>query len=212
LFNFCEPNSIIGTTYKLKEIGEICKNICSGGTPSTSNLDYYNGEINWLRTQEVDYCEIYDTSIKITEKGLIESSTKLIPINCVIVAMYGATAAKVAINEIPLCTNQACCNLEINNEVANYKYVYYYLCDKYEKLKSLGEGSQHNINSMKVKKFQIPIPPLEEQNKIVKILDKFDKLINDMIGEVLPVEIKNRKQQYEYYSNQLLTFKELKNS
>ena len=110
-----------------KEIEDICINIVSGGTPKTSVSEYYGGSIPWLRTQEVDWCDIYDTSVKITEAGLQNSSAKIIPVNCVIVAMHGATAAKAAINKIPLSTNQACCNLEIDNTIALYRYVYHYL-------------------------------------------------------------------------------------
>lgn len=84
------------------------------GNAKTSISDYYGGDIPWVRTQEVDWDYIYDTDVKITEEGLDNSSAKWIPSNCIIVAMYGATAAKVAINKIPVTTNQACCNLEIN--------------------------------------------------------------------------------------------------
>ena len=129
----------------------------------------------------------------------------MIPANCVIVAMYGATAAKVAINRIPLCTNQACCNLEINNQVAVTKYVYMWLCHQYLNMKALGEGSQKNINTQKIKAFPIPIPPLGEQERIVEILDKFEKLTSDL-SDGLPAEIKARQQQYEYYRDKLLTF------
>jgi type I restriction enzyme S subunit len=188
-------------------LGEICKNITSGGTPLTNNRKYYDGNIPWLRTQEVDWVDIYDTGVKITEEGLKNSSAKWIPENCVIVAMYGATAAKVGINKIPLTTNQACCNLEIDETQANYKYVFHWLCKEYETLKALGEGTQHNINGQKVKKYKIPIPPLEEQARIVAILDKFEALLND-ISVGLPVEIAARRQQYEYYRNKLLTFNE----
>jgi type I restriction enzyme S subunit len=136
---------------------------------------------------------------------LKNSSAKWIPKNCVIVAMYGATTARVGINKIPLTTNQACCNLEIDELKANYKYVYYWLCKEYENLKGLGEGSQSNINSNKVKEYKIPIPPLSEQERIVSILDKFDALVNDTnIG--IQAEIEARHKQYEYYRNKLLTF------
>ena len=119
--------------------------------------------------------------------------------------MYGATTARVGINKIPLTTNQACCNLEIDELKANYKYVYYWLCKEYENLKGLGEGSQSNINSNKVKEYKIPIPPLSEQERIVSILDKFDALVNDTnIG--IQAEIEARHKQYEYYRNKLLTF------
>lgn len=199
-----------GHNYKIewKKMGEICNRICSGGTPTTSNKSFYNGSIPWLRTQEVNWSDVYDTEIKISEEAVKKSSAKLIPSNCVIIAMYGATAAKVCINRIPLTTNQACCNLEINPQLASYKYVYYWLCNSYEKLKSMGEGSQNNINGMKIKQYPIPIPPLELQEKIVAILDRFETLVNDLTNG-LPAEIAAVKDQYEYYRNKLLTFRKL---
>lgn len=199
-----------GHNYKIewKKLGEICNRICSGGTPTTSNKSFYNGSIPWLRTQEVNWSDVYDTEIKISEEAVKKSSAKLIPSNCVIIAMYGATAAKVCINRIPLTTNQACCNLEVNPQLASYKYVYYWLCNSYEKLKSMGEGSQNNINGMKIKQYPIPLPPLELQEKIVAILDRFETLVNDLTNG-LPAEIAAVKDQYEYYRNKLLTFKKL---
>ena len=134
---------------EMKTIEGICKRICSGGTPSTTHKEYYEGNIPWLRTQEVDWKDILDTDIKISEEAVKHSSAKLIPINCVIVAMYGATAAKSAINKIELTTNQACCNLEIDNDKALYKFVFHWLCKEYLNLKSMGEGSQNNINGKK---------------------------------------------------------------
>ena len=122
-----------------KTIKDVCLSICSGGTPNTQNKDFYNGNIPWLpwlRTQEVDWKDIYKTDVLITEAGLKNSSAKLIPANCVIVAMYGATAAKVAINKIPLTTNQACCNLQIDESICNNRYVYQWLCKNYEVLPS----------------------------------------------------------------------------
>ena len=195
-----------GQEVEWKKMSEVCKNICSGGTPLTSKPEYYDGNIPWLRTQEVDYCEIHSTLRNITQLGLENSSAKMIPANCVIVAMYGATAAKVAINKIPLCTNQACCNLEIDEDKALVRYVYQWICKQYEVLKAMGEGSQHNINAKKVKDFEIPIPSLEEQHRIVSILDRFESLTSSLQSG-LPAEIAARRQQYEYYRDKLLTFK-----
>jgi type I restriction enzyme S subunit len=185
-----------------KTIRDICKKIASGGTPTASKSEYYNGYIPWLRTQEVDWKDILDTEIKITELGYNNSSTKWIPKNCVIVAMYGATAAKVAINKIPLTTNQACCNLEIDERIAEYKYVYYWLCKEYINLKSLGQGSQHNINANIIKNYKLPVPPLEVQREIVRILDNFTFLTTELAAELAA-----RQKQYEYYRDLLLTFK-----
>lgn len=181
-----------------KTIRDICKKIASGGTPTASKSEYYNGYIPWLRTQEVDWKDILDTEIKITELGYNNSSTKWIPKNCVIVAMYGATAAKVAINKIPLTTNQACCNLEIDERIAEYKYVYYWLCKEYINLKSLGQGSQHNINANIIKNYKLPVPPLEVQREIVRILDNFTFLTTELAAELAA-----RQKQYEYYKEYL---------
>ncbi len=186
---------------EMKTIQDVCKRICSGGTPSTSHKEYYNGNIPWLRTQEIDWKEIEDTEIKISEKAIANSSAKIIPINCVIVAMYGATAAKSAINKIPLSTNQACCNLEIDRDIALYKYVYQWFCKEYQNLKAMGEGSQNNINGRKIKEYPIPVPSLTEQSRIVSILDTFEASISN-----LEAQLKEREKQYEYYRNKLLTF------
>lgn len=192
--------------FEWKTIDEISKKISSGGTPTTSNNGYYdNGTIPWLRTQEVDFKEIWDTNIKITEDALNNSSAKWIPANCVIVAMYGATVGKTAINKIPLTTNQACANIEINDKLACYRYIFHYLTSKYEYIKSLGSGSQTNINAQIIKKLKVPVPPIEEQYRIVSILDKFETLTNS-ITEGLPLAIEQSQKRYEYYRELLLNF------
>lgn len=69
----------------------------------------------------------------------------------------------------------------------------------------MGEGSQNNINAQKVKSYPIPIPSLAEQERIVRILDKFESLVTDLSAG-LPAEIERVQKQYEYYRNKLLTF------
>lgn len=189
-------------------IQDICIRICSGGTPSSKRHDYYDGNVPWLRTQDIDFNVINQTSATISDEGLRNSAAQWIPANCVIVAMYGATAAKVAVNSIPLTTNQACCNLQIDETKADVRYVFHWLSNEYEHLKALGEGSQSNINVKKVKSYPISLPPLEEQRRIVSILDRFDKLTNDL-SSGLPAEIEARRKQYEYYRDRLLSFDEL---
>ena len=183
------------------KISSICKRIVSGGTPKTTIDRYYQGNIPWLRTEEVDFCYVYETKKHISEEAIANSSTKMIPVNCVIIAMYGATAAKCCINKIPLCTNQACCNLEIDDTLALYKFVFFNICKEYEKLKSLGEGSQNNISGQKIKDYRIPIPSLAIQQSTVEKLDAFESLISS-----LKEEIALRQKQYEYYREKLLTF------
>ena len=160
------------------EIRHICSNICSGGTPKSTVLEYYGGNIPWLNTKEINFSSIYETEKTITEKGLNNSSAKWIPANSVIVAMYGATAGKTAITKIPLTTNQACCNLTIDSNKADYRFVYYALYNDYAYLASLANGgAQQNLNAQQIKEFEIPYPSLEKQKGIADILTTIDNKI-----------------------------------
>jgi len=193
------------------EAEKLCDSVTSGGTPLSSNPEFYDGDIPWVRSQDIDFNSISKTSRNITPLGLEHSSAKWVKAESVIMALYGATAAKVATNAVAVTTNQACCNLEINARRASFRYVFHYLSREYRKLKALGEGSQSNLNSRKVKTFKIPLPPLSEQKRIADILDTFDALVNDLESG-LPAEIEARRKQYEYYRDKLLTFKDLEPS
>ncbi|CBL43984.1 Type I restriction-modification system specificity subunit [gamma proteobacterium HdN1] len=161
-------------------LSDFCIDVKSGGTPSSHVESYYGGEIPWLRTQEVVFKKILDTELKITDEGLNNSSAKWIPENSVIVAMYGNSAGRSAVNKIPLTTNQACCNLIIDDETSDYRYVFYALCKSYEELKSLSKGAaQNNLNAAQVKSFNIPKPPKKVQEKIGDILSSYDDLIEN---------------------------------
>ena len=167
--------------WKITNIGSLCDRVCSGGTPKSTNNAYYNGNIPWLNTKEVNFNRIYDTEKNITQLGLENSSAKWISENSVIVAMYGATAGKVAITKIPITTNQACCNLSINSEIADYNFVYYFLCSKFYELSSLANGgAQQNLNAQIIKDFPIKIPVnLSDQRKIAGILSALDAKIEN---------------------------------
>lgn len=164
-------------------VGDVCKYTTSGGTPRTSVASYYEPPtVPWLKTKEVNYCRIYQTESYISQEGLDNSSAKLIPENSVIVAMYGQgdTAGRVAINKIPVSTNQACCNLIIDPEKADYEFVYYALSTLYEKLVSLKNGgAQPNLNAQTIRSVEIPFPPLETQHKIAAFLSAYDDLIEN---------------------------------
>ena len=169
-------------------LSDICTKITSGGTPLTKRDNYYGGGIPWLRTQEVNFGNIYSTEKTITELGLKNSSAKIIPEDSVIVAMYGATAGRSAINKIPLATNQACCNLIIDNNKADYRFVYYYLVNSYEKLLSAAVGAaQQNLGSKQISAMTINLPPLYQQKKIADILSSLDEKIelNRRMNETL---------------------------
>lgn len=203
-----------GVAVEWKPLEEVATKISSGGTPKTGIAEYYDGDIPWLRTQELGFGEIWDTGVKITAAGLKSSSANLIPENCVIVAMYGATVGKIGINKIPMATNQACANIKLNESVANYRYIFHFLLSQYEYIKSLGAGSQTNINAGIVKKLQVPIPSpdnpaksLKIQREIVRILDNFTELTAELAAE-LTAELTARKKQYNHYRDLLLSFED----
>ena len=195
----------------LLKIKDICTRVSSGGTPSRSVSRYFEGDIPWVRTQEVDFNTINETQIRITEEAVRSSAAQLVPENTVILAMYGATAGKSAITSIPVTTNQACCNLELELTKCLPRYLFHWLMANYQEIKSLGQGTQSNINADIVKNLVLPVPLISEQRKIVKILDQFYELNTDT-SFGLPAEINARRKQYEYYRDKLLTFKELESA
>lgn len=116
----------------------------SGGTPSRKNDGFFGGSINWLKTQELQNCFIFETDEKITEDGLKHSSAKMFPENTVIVAMYGATIGQLAILAHPSSTNQACCALLPKREAADYLFAYCLMEHSAKMLKDLGQGAAQN--------------------------------------------------------------------
>lgn len=164
--------------WKEVRLGDVCTRVCSGGTPKSTNLSYYGGEIPWLNTKEIDFNRIYSTEKTITDSGLNNSSAKWIVPNTVTVAMYGATAGKSCIVKVPMTTNQACCNLTINDEVADYEFIYYSLKNDYTTLASLTNGgAQQNLNAQIIKDYVLKMPSLADQRRITSILSSLDRKI-----------------------------------
>lgn len=162
-------------------LADLCSDVFSGGTPQSGNALYYGGDIPWLRTQEVVFNRIRNTEIKISDAGYENSGVKWVREKSVIVAMYGNSAGRSAITEIRLTTNQACCNLVVEPSKADYRFVFYALCMRYEQLKGLARGAaQNNLNASQVKGFEIAIPSqVEEQNRIADVLSAYDDLIEN---------------------------------
>ena len=178
--------------WKKVKLGEICERVTSGGTPKANVSSYYNPPtIPWLKTKEVNYCRITETENYISEEGLKNSSAKLISPNSVIIAMYGQgdTAGRIAINKIPLATNQACCNLTIDKSKADYEFIYYQLCTLYDKLVSLKAGAaQPNLNARIIKNLEIIMPSLPIQHRIANILSRYDSLIENYQKQIKLLE------------------------
>lgn len=149
----------------------------SGGTPSRKHEEYYNGDILWIKTGELNNGWIYDTEEKITDEGLKKSSAKLFPPYSVLIAMYGATIGKVAILGVPATTNQACACAVCNKSLL-YMYLFYYCISQKTVFIEKGKGgAQPNISQIILKQHPIPLPPLFEQQRIVERIEElFAKL------------------------------------
>ena len=150
----------------------------AGATPSRRHPEYYGGNIPWLKTGDLNDGIVNETSEKITELGVKNSSVKVNKPGNVLIAMYGATIGKLGIvGEKELVTNQACCGCSLFDGVYNW-YLFYYLLSSRKQLIDLGSGgAQPNISKNKIEKFVFPLPPLSEQSRIAaKIAQLFDLL------------------------------------
>lgn len=144
----------------------------SGGTPSRKIPEFYTGEINWVKTQELNNCFIFDTEEKITEEAISKSSAKLHPENSVLVAMYGATIGELGILAKPSTTNQACCALIANADTAHYTHAYLFLKENKTALIGMSKGAaQNNISQDIIKNMDMLMPPQMLLEQFVDIVD-----------------------------------------
>ena len=138
----------MGDNVQWMTLRDVVTKSSSGGTPTKGNSNYYeDGTIPWIRTQDVRFNEIYQVDSFITEKAVEETAAKWIPVNCVIIAISGASAGRCAINKISATTNQHCLNLEIDPHKALYQYIYHCVCNKYQELLLKKQGARGDLNS-----------------------------------------------------------------
>ena len=144
----------------------------SGSTPNRLNKDYYNGNIPWLKTGDLNDGYITHIPEYITEKALNETSVKLNPTGSVLIAMYGATIGKIGILTFPATTNQACCACEVFNGI-DREFIFLFLLSHREEFKKMGGGgAQPNISKEKIINTYIPLPPFTEQKRIINAVNK----------------------------------------
>jgi len=170
----------------------------SGGTPSRGNYSYYEGDIAWLKSGELnDNINILDSEEHITEAAIKNSSSKVFPKNTVLLAMYGATAGKLGILGNPAATNQAVAGIICDERHLNYKYLFYVLTYIRNQIiaKAWG-GAQPNLSQTIIKRFQIPLPPLAEQKKIVARLDSLSEKVKKLqeYQKTTQADLKNLEQ------------------
>ena len=165
----------------VKPLIELSKKISSGLTPLRSNPEFWdNGTIPWLKTEQLGEKYIYETNEHISEVALEKTAIRLFPVNSLSIAMYGEgkTRGNLSILKKSMATNQACCNVEIDSDKADYEYVYYFLKTQYDELRQLSSGVRKNLNSNDIKNYPIRLPSsLDEQRKIACVLKVLDDKI-----------------------------------
>ena len=156
----------------------------SGATPSRMRKDYYGGDIPWLKTGDLNDWYITDIPEYITQQALNETSVKLNPAGSILIAMYGATIGKIGILTMPATTNQACCACISHNGIEQMYLFYYLLSHKEEFVRQGGGGAQPNISKEKIVETLIPIPPLSEQQRIIKAIEAIFNKIDNITAEL----------------------------
>ena len=143
----------------------------SGATPSRLRKDYYGGSIPWLKTGDLNDGIVQSIPERITERALKETSVKLNPAGSILIAMYGATIGRIGILSKPATTNQACCACV--DYLPEKKFLFYFLLANRENFIAMGGGgAQPNISKEKIIHTHIPLPPQQEQHRIVAQIEK----------------------------------------
>ncbi len=202
-----------GRSYKIqwKKMEEVFE-MRNGYTPSKNQPDFWEGgTIPWFRMEDIrENGRILSDSIQhitpaaIKGKGLFEANTFILATT--------ATIGEHALIIADSLANQQFTNLKVRKSLANFlntKFIFYYMfiVDEFCKNNTNVSGFA-SVDMGKLKRMPFPIPPMELQEKIVGILDRFETLVNDL-SKGLPAEIEAVKERYEYYRNKLLTFKEI---
>ena len=150
----------------------------SGGTPEKGHPEYYGGEIPWVKVCDLTDIYLNEVSDYITIQGLENSSAKIFPTGTILVAMYCNDAiGKSSILQSPMATNQAICGL-FPNSFLHKEYIYFAIqSNRKQLLEQAAGGAQKNINQKTVNELLLPVPPYEEQKRIVKrLFDVLEKM------------------------------------
>lgn len=164
-------------------IESICSLVSSGGTPSRKRPEYFTSDKSghlWVKSKELLDRSIEDTEEKITDEGLRNSSAKFYPENTVLIAMYGANVGQLGWLRRPATVNQAICGMVIDEEQADWRYVFYSLLLNRGDLTVQAQGAaQQNLNQDLIRQFSILLPALPVQRRIASILSAYDELIEN---------------------------------
>lgn len=170
--------------WKVGTLGDFCKCLL-GGTPSRSKEEYWNGDVNWINSGEINKFRILEASEKITELGLSKSATKLLPKKTTVLAITGATLGQVSLLEIDTCTNQSVIGVLENAEVP-YEYIYPFIKDRIEMLiQHQTGGAQQHINKDNVESLIFLLPAINVLEDYISLVSPMYKRIESQCFENL---------------------------
>lgn len=193
--------------WEVKPLGEVAE-IVNGGTPKSKISEYWSGGVQWLTPKDMGAMnerEIAETPRTISEKGLNGSSAKLIPANSVILSTR-APIGHLAINSVPMAFNQGCRGL-VPGQKLDHLYLYYFLSANREQLNDLGVGTTFKeLSATHLKAIKIPVPLLEEQKRIVAVLDEaFEGLARARANA--EANLQNARELFESYLREVFCHK-----
>lgn len=174
----------IPSHWKVTKIKNIA-NVGSGGTPLRNNKEFWNGNINWMSSGEINMQYVYETKEKITEKGLNSISSPLLPVDTVMLGLIGQgkTKGKTAILCVESACNQNLAYCICKKDIYNYKYLFYSFQAMYKFLRGVIGESQAGIYLGFLKECNVTILSIEEQQQIVDFLDKKCNAIDSIISK-----------------------------
>ena len=172
---------IIPEDWEVKRLGKLAS-VTAGGTPSRVNANYWNGEIPWITTTEVNHHTIDHAQQSITREGLNNSAARLLPPGTLLMALYGQgkTRGRVSTLRIEAATNQACAAISLAGDISS-NFVFHFLTAQYEAIRNLSNtGNQENLNGSLVRSIPVLLPPDAEQKAIADALSDADALIESL--------------------------------
>ncbi|WP_314568504.1 restriction endonuclease subunit S [uncultured Actinomyces sp.] len=187
-----------------------------GGTPSKSRADYWDeGNIPWITPKDMRSSKIQNSMMNVTDRAVRESNVKLIEAPSIALVVRSSILQHtfpVAQIDVDATFNQDMKALVVDSDRFERRYIYYALSANGQEILRQTSKQGGSVNSLVVPRlmdFEIPVPALDEQQRIADLLDRFDALVND-ISSGLPAEIAARRAQYEHYRDRLLSFPEKK--
>lgn len=184
-------DSIFSSAHNLVRLADIT-DIINGGTPDTQKPEYWNGNIFWATLVDTKNKYLHSTAKTITELGLNNSSAKLLPINTIIFSSR-ATIGSISIAKVEVCTNQGFKNFICDPNFLDFEFLYYILKHESSEIASLGTGMTYpEISKEKIASFKIPLPSLEEQQKIVSKILKIEQEVEEIEQSISNMEVEKK--------------------